>query len=134
MNRRARGPSLQRPDLHAPGQGGVRRLLWAVAFSARGLRVAWRGEAAFRLECLLLAVAVPLALWLGTSGTERALLIGVVVLVLVVELLNTAIEAAIDRVGPEDHPLSARAKDLGSAAVFVTLGLALLVWLLVLWG
>lgn len=112
---------------------GARRLARALGYSLRGLRAAWREEAAFRQDCALAAVGVALALWLGDDGVERALLCAVLVAVLVVELLNSAIEAAIDRHGSGVHPLAAKAKDLGSAAVFVALVLAALVWSLVLW-
>lgn len=115
------------------GNTGLRRLGWALIFSLRGLRAAWKHESAFRQECLLLLVAVPLALWLGDGAVERALLIGAVGLILVVELLNSGIEAAIDRMGDEAHVLAARAKDLGAAAVFVVIALVASVWLLVLW-
>jgi diacylglycerol kinase (ATP) len=91
-----------------------------------------RHEAAFRQELLLAAVLVPVGIWLGEDGVERALLAGSVLLVLVVELLNSAVEATVDRASPEDHPLAKRAKDLGSAAVMVALAAAALVWLLVL--
>ncbi len=111
---------------------GPGRLLRAAACSVSGLVAAWRGEAAFRQEVILVVVLTPLALWLGRSGVERALLLASLGLVLVVELLNSAVEAVVDRIGPERHPLSGRAKDLGSAAVFVALLLAVLVWGLVL--
>ncbi len=116
----------------AKGAAGLRRILLATGYSVRGLSAAFRGEAAFRQELLLLAIAAPLAWWLEPGAIGRALLIGSVVLVLVVELLNSAIEAAIDRFGEERHPLSGRAKDLGSAAVMVALLNAGLVWVLVL--
>lgn len=104
------------------------RLWRAWRNSLAGLRAAWRHEAAFRQELLATVALVPVAWWLGSGPLERALLIGVCLLVLVAELLNTAIEAAIDRIGPEHDPLSGRAKDLGSAAVLVALGLAALTW------
>ncbi len=115
------------------GYTGLRRLGWALIFSLRGFRAAWHHESAFRQECLLLVIAVPLALWLAEGAIERALLIGVVGLILVVELLNSGLEAAVDRTGDEDHPLAARAKDLGSAAVFAVITLAAIVWMLILW-
>ncbi|OQX11153.1 MAG: diacylglycerol kinase [Desulfobulbaceae bacterium A2] len=89
-------------------------------------------EAAFRQELLLVAVLAPVGLWLGKSGVERALLCGSLLLVLIVEILNSAIEAAIDRFGGEHHPLSGQAKDMGSAAVFLALANVVIVWLLVL--
>ncbi len=110
----------------------MRRLAEATRASLAGLAQAARHEAAFRQELLLAAVLVPLGLYLGGNGAERALLAGSILLVLVVELLNSALEAAVDRVSLEPHGLSARAKDLGSAAVMLSLGIAGLVWALVL--
>jgi len=97
---------------------GLMRLLNAFGNTYRGLVGAWREEAAFRQECALAVVLVPLGSWLADNGVERALLVGPVIFVLVVELLNSAIEAAIDRIGEERHTLSGLAKDMGSAAVF----------------
>jgi diacylglycerol kinase (ATP) len=91
-----------------------------------------RHEDAFRMELVLFAVLAPLALWLGATGVERALLIGCLILVLIVELLNSAIEAAVDRISFENHRLAKRAKDIGSAAVMLSLVHAAAVWLLVL--
>lgn len=116
------------------GRTGLRRILFAAGYSARGLAAALRGEAAFRQEALLAVVAVPLGLWLGATGLERALLVAAVLQVLVVELLNSAVESAVDRVGEAEHPLSGRAKDMGSAAVLASLVLAVAVWALVLLG
>ena len=98
----------------------------------RGLAAAWRGEEAFRQECLVALVLAPLGLYLGESGIERALLVGPVFLVLAIELVNSAVEAAVDRIGVERHPLSAIAKELGSAAVFVAFVLLFVNWILVL--
>ena len=108
------------------------RVWRAASYSAAGLKAALRGEAAFRQELALVVVLAPLGLWLGRNGVERALLLGSLLLVLVVELLNSALEAAVNRIGAETHELSGRAKDLGSAAVFVALLLAVSVWALVL--
>jgi diacylglycerol kinase (ATP) len=105
----------------------------ATFYSLAGLGSAWRGEAAFRQEVALAIVLVPLGLWLGRSAVERSLLIGTCLIVLIVELLNSGIESAVDRVGEEHHALSGRAKDLGSAAVFVSLVLTLVVWALIAW-
>ena len=116
------------------GATGIRRLVAAARNSFAGLGDAVASEAAFRQELVLAVVLVPLALWLGQTGAERALLAGSVLLVLVVELLNSAIEATVDRVSLERHPLAKRAKDLGSAAVLVALVLAAATWLLVLLG
>lgn len=113
---------------------GIRRLINATRFSWAGLKAAARHEAAFRQELAASLLILPLALWLGRSGFERALLICVWLLVPIVELLNSAVEATVDRVGGERHELSARAKDIGSAAVLVALVNAACVWSLVLWG
>ena len=117
-----------------PGNTGLRRIVNATSYSFAGLRTAWRDEAAFRQELLLAAVLVPAGLWLGRTAVERALLVGSCLLVLIVELLNTGIENVVDRVGQEPHPLSGRAKDLGSAAVFMSLVLVLVVWGLIAWA
>lgn len=111
---------------------GFRRLAPAVRYSLRGFRAAWQHEAAFRQECVVAAVLAPCAFALAENLAQTALLLTVTALVLVVELLNSAIEAAIDRIGAERHPLAGRAKDLGSAAVFATIALAAVVWVLVL--
>lgn len=111
---------------------GPARVWNACGASARGLAGALRNEAAFRQELLIAAVLVPLGLWLGDGGVEKALLVAPVLLVLVVELLNSAIEAVVDRIGPERHALSGLAKDLGSAAVSCALLLLALTWVLVL--
>ena len=111
---------------------GPGRILKATIWSWQGLRAAWLHESSFRLEVWLLVVAVPLALWLGDSGLERAVMIGSCLLVLAAELLNSAIEAVIERYGPEYHVLAGRAKDMGSAAVFVLMMNVLLCWGLIL--
>lgn len=112
---------------------GLNRILHAGGYSVAGLRAGW-GETAFRQEALLAMVMLPTAFWLGNSWVEVAMLAGVVVLVLVVELLNTGIESAIDRVGPEWHELSKRAKDMGSAAVLLSLLLCGGTWAAALWS
>ncbi len=109
-----------------------RHLVDATRFSLYGIRAAFRNEMAFRLEALVLLFVVPAGLWLGDSGVKRALLIGSYLLVLVVEFLNSAVEALVDRIGAERHELSGRAKDLGSAAVFGSIILACVVWALIL--
>ena len=116
------------------GNTGIRRIVNATLFSMAGLRAAWQHEAAFRQEVMLAVVLIPTGVWLGRSAVERALLIGSCLLVLVVELLNSGIEAIVDRVGLEPHRLSGQAKDLGSAAVFVSLALVLVVWGLIAWS
>ncbi len=108
------------------------RVLKATLWSLQGLKAAWLHESSFRLEVYLLVVLAPLALWMGADGVERALLLGSCLLVLAVELLNSAIEAVIERFGPEQHELAGRAKDMGSAAVFVCMVNVVLVWGLIL--
>lgn len=112
----------------------VKRLGSATRFSLQGLRQAWLGEAAFRFEVLLAIVLLSAAMLVPISRLERIALVASVFLVLIVELLNSAVEAVVDRIGPDHHPLSGQAKDLGSAAVFLALLLALFVWLSILGG
>ena len=104
------------------------RILLATRWSLQGLRAAWLHESSFRLEVYLCVVLAPLGWWLGESGVERALLVGSLLLVLTIELLNSAIEALIERYGAEHHVMAGRAKDMGSAAVFMTMTNVLLVW------
>lgn len=111
---------------------GLKRLFGAFTNTWKGMLGAWREEEAFRQECLLAAVVIPAGLWLGPTGIARALLVTPMLLILVVELLNSAIEAAVDRIGAERHALSGLAKDLGSAAVFVSFVLLASTWALVL--
>jgi diacylglycerol kinase (ATP) len=111
---------------------GLMRLLNAFGNTNRGLIGAWREEAAFRQECALAVVLIPLGFWLADNGIERVLLVGPVIFILVVELLNSAIEAAIDRIGKERHTLSGLAKDMGSAAVFGSFVLLAFSWAMVL--
>jgi diacylglycerol kinase (ATP) len=111
---------------------GPARLVRAFGSTWRGLAAAWREEEAFRLECMLALVVVPLGCWLGKNGVERMLLAGPMFIVLTVELLNSAIEATVDRISRERHPLSGLAKELGSAAVFMAFALLVLAWALVL--
>ena len=115
---------------HLPRRPG--RILLATKWSLQGLRAAWLHESSFRLEVYLMVVLAPLGLWLGDTGVERVLLVGSGLLVLSIELLNSAIEAVIERYGPEHHELAGRAKDMGSAAVFVLMMNVLLTWGLVL--
>lgn len=107
---------------------GPGRILKATVWSMQGLKAAWLHESSFRLEVYLLVVLAPLAIWLGQDGIERSLLIGSCLLVLAGELLNSAVEALIERYGPEYHELAGRAKDMGSAAVFVLMLNVLLCW------
>jgi diacylglycerol kinase (ATP) len=111
-----------------------RRLKKAAIFSWRGLQATWRDEPAFRQELAVAVLLLPLAFWLTSDSVERALLVGTVLLVLVVEVLNTALEAAVDLVAQQNkHPLAAKAKDCGSAAVFLSILIAMVVWGVVLW-
>lgn len=114
------------------GATGLRRLYFATVNSANGLREAWRSEEAVRQEIVLLAAAVPAAFWVTGDTVERVLLVASVVLVLLVELLNTAVEFTVDRIGLEHHELSGLAKDIGSAAVLISLFLAAFVWAMIL--
>ena len=114
------------------GETGLRRVISATRNSWAGLREAVRCEDAFRQELILAAALIPLAFVLGTNGVERALLAGSVMLVLIVELLNSAVEATVDRISFENHRLAKRAKDIGSAAVLLTLATTALVWALVI--
>lgn len=107
---------------------GLKRIVKAAGYSVNGIRSALSEEAAFRQEALLALVFIPLAFFVADNNVERALLIGVTLLVLIVELLNSAIEAVVDRVGTEHHILSGKAKDMGSAAVLVALVLWAFVW------
>ncbi len=111
---------------------GIKRIVNACFFSIAGFKAVWKHEEAFRQEVLLFVVSTPLALWLTDNGIERVLLIGSIIAVLIVELLNSAVEAAIDRIGFEHHELSGRAKDIGSAAVSLSLILAAMTWALIL--
>ena len=111
---------------------GPKRIFKAAVWSWQGLRAAWLHESSFRLEVYLLVLLTPLAIWLGQTPVERALMIGSMLLVLAMELANSAIEAVIERYGAEIHELAGRAKDMGSAAVFVLMMNVLLCWALVL--
>ena len=120
------------PDSRPLRPVGLARIWLAFGNTVRGLRAAVRDEAALRQELMLAVVLIPAGLWLGRNGIERALLVGTMLLVLIVELINSALEAAIDRIGLEHHPLSGQAKDIGSAAVFVALLLLATTWILIL--
>ncbi len=117
-----------------PGHTGLRRILFASKFSMQGFAHAWRHEQAFRQEVLLLLVMVPLALWLGQTLYEKIFLLLSLLLLLIVELLNSAIETAIDRIGLDYHELSGRAKDIGSAAVFLALVVVVVAYASVAWS
>ena len=115
------------------GKQGLTRLINALGYSKDGLAAAWKNEAACREEVLLAAVAFPLAFYLGQTGIERALLAGSILFILIVEILNSAVEAVVDKASPEKHELAKRAKDMGSAAVLLSLLNAAVIWACVLW-
>ena len=125
-------PGIPTEESPYKGQTGLRRLLNAARYSYEGLAAAFRNEDAFRQEVFAACVLIPLAIWLGNGGTERALMSCSVFLVLIVELLNSSLEATVDRISLQHHPLAKRAKDIGSAAVMIALTNALLVWALIL--
>lgn len=115
------------------GKKGLRRLWNALGYSRDGLAAAWKNEAAFREEILLASITMPLAIYLGKTGAERGLMLGSILLILIVEILNSAIEAVVDKASPEMHELAKRAKDMGSAAVLFSLINAAIIWACVLW-
>ncbi len=114
-----------------PGNTGFKRLFYAMIYSYQGLKSAWKNEEAFRLECLILLPVIPSAIYFGETGLQQALLIGSWLLVMIVELINSAIEAVVDRFGGQRHELSGRAKDIGSAAVLLAVSFAFMVWILI---
>ncbi|ADV87833.1 diacylglycerol kinase [Vibrio vulnificus] len=120
---------MTQPNIGKPGNTGIKRIIKATGYSIQGLKAAFKHEAAVRQEFALLVVAIVLATWLDVSMLERITLLAVVVLVLIVELMNSAVEAVVDRIGVEHHELSGRAKDIGSAAVLVALIFAGFTWL-----
>ncbi len=111
---------------------GFKRLVNTIFFSFAGFKAAWVNEEAFRQEVIIFLLVVPLAIWLGENNIEILLLISTVILVLVVELINTAIETVVDRVGVEYHELAGRAKDIGSAAVMLSILMAIMTWVLII--
>ena len=115
------------------GKTGLIRLWNALGYSRQGLAAAWANEAAFRQETWLACVAMPLAFYLGRSGVDRALMLGSIILILIVEILNSGLEAVVDKASPEKHELAKRAKDMGSAAVLLSLLNAALIWACLLW-
>jgi len=117
-----------------PGNTGIKRILNAFVFSWQGFKSAFKYEEAFQQETFVLLIAVPLALWLGDSGLEKALLIGSVLILMIVELLNSGIEAVVDRVGDDWNELAGRAKDIGSAAVLLATINAILIWAFILFA
>jgi diacylglycerol kinase (ATP) len=116
------------------GKTGLRRLINALGYSVEGFKAAYKHEDAFRQEVFLAIMLIPLAFYLGKTSIEKALMVASVLLVMVVELLNSAVEAAVDHTSTEHHALAKRAKDIGSAAVFFALMIVLVVWGLVLLG
>ncbi len=115
-----------------PNKTGLTRLFRAAVCSRQGFRYIWKSEEAFRQEVLLCVLLIPAGWILGESGVEQALLIGSILLVPLVEVLNTAVECIVDRIGPEFHELSGNAKDLGSSAVLLSICITIVVWVLVL--
>lgn len=113
---------------------GLTRIIKAAGYSWKGVRAAWLNEAAFRQESVAVILAIVVACWLDVDAITRVLLIGSVVLVMIVEILNSAIEAVVDRIGTDFHELSGRAKDMGSAAVLMSILLALATWGILLWS
>lgn len=111
-----------------PGATGIKRIIDATGYSWKGLRATLKHESAFRQELFLCMVLVPVAIWLGPTAVEMSLLIGSLLLVLIVEILNSAIEAVVDRIGNEHHELAGRAKDMGSAAVMLALLNVFVIW------
>lgn len=115
------------------GKKGFTRLWNALGYSRDGIAAAWTNEAAFREEVLLALITIPLAIFLGKTGVDRAILIGSIILILIVEILNSGLEAVVDKASPEKHELAKRAKDMGSAAVLFSLINAAIVWACILW-
>ncbi len=125
--------------INKPDHRGLSHVFNALIYSWQGLKAAFKYEEAFRLELLTLPILLPAAIYLGEGTIERVLLIGVLFIVLIMELVNSAIEAVVDRIGTEQHPLSGRAKDIGSAAVFLAMQLVVFTWVMILgprylWG
>ncbi|MDC0612456.1 diacylglycerol kinase [Vibrio sp.] len=112
---------------------GIGRLIKATKYSYQGLSSALKNEAAFREEVLLCIIFIPMAFFLDVSTIERILMVSSLLLLLIVELLNSAVEAVVDRIGSEHHTLAGQAKDMGSAAVFITMGLVIFVWVSIIW-
>ncbi|OEU55898.1 MAG: diacylglycerol kinase [Desulfobulbaceae bacterium S3730MH12] len=119
--------------MNKPERSGPKRIIRACYYSCRGIFAAWRHEAAFRQELILMLIMLPFAFWLGETVEQQILLIVPCIVVLIVELINSAIEAVVDRIGSEMHELSGRAKDLGSAAVLLSILLVILSWGLIAW-
>ena len=120
-------------EVNKPGTRGLTHVFQAFSYSMKGLQAAIVHEEAFRLELIAMVVMLPLALWLGEGSIEKALMVGSLMLVLIVELINSAVEAVVDRVGVEHHTLAGRAKDIGSAAVFMALMNVGVIWGIILY-
>ena len=136
MNAPQQDPIQESPQLESPHKGktGLKRVWNALFYSLEGFGAAWIHEDAFRQESILALIMIPLALLIGDSGLERAFMIFSLMLVLIVELVNSAIEATVDRISLENHKLAKRAKDIGSAAVLISLINVAVIWGLVLFG
>ena len=116
------------------GKTGISRIIKAFGYSAQGCISAWKYEDAFRMEVAVAMIAIPLALWLPVGNIRKALLVSSILLVMIVELVNSAIEATVDRISLDNHELAKRAKDIGSFAVLMSLINAAVIWVLVIWG
>jgi diacylglycerol kinase (ATP) len=119
--------------MNKPNRSGISRIYWATQYSFKGIKAAWKNEAAFRQELSLMMLMLPAAFWLGSTVEQRLLLMCSCLLVVVVELMNSAIEATIDRIGSDFHELSGQAKDMGSAAVFFSLWIVIICWGMIAW-
>ena len=120
-------------SMNKPGRKGIKRLVFAFYYSYKGFKAAWQHEIAFRQELTAMLIMIPFAFWLGETVEQIIMLIAPCILVVIVELINSAIEAVVDRIGAERHELSGQAKDMGSAAVLCSLMLVLLTWGLIAW-
>ncbi len=119
--------------MHKPRRDGLQRFYWAFIYSRKGVKAAWEHEAAFRQELTAMLILVPLAFFLGETAEQRILLIAPCFFVIITELLNSAIEAVVDRIGSEHHALSGQAKDMASAAVLLSIGVVFISWTLIIW-
>ena len=120
-------------NMNKPSRTGITRIYYATGYSFKGIKAAWKHEAAFRQELSLMMLMVPAAFWLGQTTEQRLLLILPCFIVVIAELINSAIEAVVDRIGPEHHTLSGQAKDIGSAAVFFSLLMVGISWGMIIW-
>lgn len=120
--------------MNKPNRTGISRIVWAGYYSAKGLQSAWRNEAAFRQEALAMMLLLPLSYWVGQSIEQKLLLALTCFLVILIELVNSAIEATVDRISIEQHPLAGRAKDMGSAAVLCSIVMLVITWGTIIWS